>query len=610
MRSWEVIIWVAPFFLSYNVNGAPIASSLSDLIGHGAGADIVVANSCSLHRAEATHRFSDIARRAPVDKDKNKDKDKGKGKGPAPPDAPKKDQGQRPATSPSQSPATPPGQRPTTPQGQRPVTPPGRGEAYKLGECGTNKPGIVISKPAGTGSPSTSPKRPATGSPPRTPFTPTEDDDGDETDEDNLSNITPDRITGAKSMFVCTNMLMTFPAYPSSGEAVRTELWRNNIDAYNAARVNPCDNDYTLVKIPFPKHNKDRLHNRPGAAKQEEWQTEHTMDGQILKSFFQTLFEGFPATKKKPKVDPKLKRTEIPRQWRSSVGSIAATQTQCDYLQQFWEKRWPGKDNAMKYLLSQFPSKTNPTEFLFLPGRLNIKKAALFGVKPKNVVTLEKFKKMPLHQQIDELREVVLLTARIYKRLQEIEETDYMRVTDDYWVKQRGGSHADKDAPSENYAKVGLAQRWLTFMNGFVDDRTQRMAVLLEKLHYDLEQRWTVAQTYADLKREDKVELERRIQALKVHRKDKVNASKLHVKSLSRPSTPVTGNPGGGAGGQGIFAPNTPGSNQGTPMPNDGSPGVPDETPSKPAPGRPITIPIRPNPNAKPNTGSPGSPSS
>lgn len=202
------------------------------------------------------------------------------------------------------------------------------------------------------------------------------------------------------------------------------------------------------------------------------------------------------------------------------------------------------------------------------------------------------------------------LGQRIYKRLQEIEETDYMRVTDDYWVKQRGGSPADKDGPGENYTKVGLAQRWLTFINGFVDDRTQRLAVLLEKLHYDLEQRWAVAQTYADLERGEKSRLEKRMQALKVHRKDKVDASKLHIKSLSRPSTPITGKPGGGSSGQGIFAPNTPGSNQGTPMPNDGSPGVPDETPSKPAPGRPITIPTRPNPNGKPNTGNLDSPSS
>jgi hypothetical protein len=196
---------------------------------------------------------------------------------------------------------------------------------------------------------------------------------------------------------------------------------------------------------------------------------------------------------------------------------------------------------------------------------------------------------------------------RIYKRLKQTEETDYMRATDDYWVTQRGGSATDKDAPNEKYEKVGLSQRWLTFINGFVDDRTKRMAVLLEKLHYDLEQRWAVAQTYTDLKKEDKVELEKRMKALKVHSKDKVDASRLRIKSESRPSTPVTGNPGGGSGGQGIFAPKTPKPNQGTPMPNDGSPGIPDETPSKPPPGKPISIPIRPNPNAKPNTGNSGS---
>jgi hypothetical protein len=268
MRSWEVITWVAPFFLSYNVNGAPVVSSLFGPIGHGVGVDIAVTNSYSLHRAEATHRLSGIAKRTPVDK----------GKGPAPPDAPKKDQNQRPVTPPGQRPVTPPGQRPATPPGQRPVTPPGQGEAYKLGECGTNKPGLVIKKLGlGTGSPSTSPKQPAKGSPPKTPFTPKEDDDGDdEIDEDNLSNIKPGKTTGAKSMHVCPkNLLMTFPAYPGSGEAVKADIWKNNIDAYNVARVSPCDNDYKLIIISFPKHNKEGLHNRPGAAKQEEWQTEH-----------------------------------------------------------------------------------------------------------------------------------------------------------------------------------------------------------------------------------------------------------------------------------------------------------------------------------------------
>ena len=307
-----------------------------------------------------------------------------------------------------------------------------------MGECGTDKPGIVISKVAGTGSPSTSPKKPATGSPPssppRTPLTPTEDDDGDETDEDSLSNIQPDKTTGAKSMHVCKNMVMTFPAYPSSGDAVSTAKWKGQIDTYNAAKVDPCDNDYTFVKKPFPKTKTDGLHARPGAKKPEEWQTEHAMDGQILKAFFQTLFEGYPKTAKKPKIDPELPRTAIPKQWRSSVGKIPKPQTQCDYLQQFWEKRWASKDNAstyrppsittgvyslrhkltfaVKYLLSEFPGDTHyTTEFLFLPSRLNVKKSALFSVKPKNVINLTKFKKMPLHKQIDELREVVLLTA-------------------------------------------------------------------------------------------------------------------------------------------------------------------------------------------------------
>jgi hypothetical protein len=51
-------------------------------------------------------------------------------------------------------------------------------------------------------------------------------------------------------------------------------------------------------------------------------------------------------------------------------------------------------------------------ELLLLPGRLNKKKSFLFSTKKKvglNVIAVEKFGKMPFHQRINELREVVLL---------------------------------------------------------------------------------------------------------------------------------------------------------------------------------------------------------
>jgi hypothetical protein len=64
----------------------------------------------------------------------------------------------------------------------------------------------------------------------------------------------------------------------------------------------------------------------------------------------------------------------------------------------------------VKHLLSVYPGfEDHKTEMLLLPGRLNNKKAQLFGLDGHNVISTEEFSDMPFHQRIEELRELVLL---------------------------------------------------------------------------------------------------------------------------------------------------------------------------------------------------------
>jgi hypothetical protein len=61
-------------------------------------------------------------------------------------------------------------------------------------------------------------------------------------------------------------------------------------------------------------------------------------------------------------------------------------------------------------LLASYPSDQKyEAELLLLPGRLNNKKASVFSIDGDNVVSPEEFTKMPFHQKIDELREIILL---------------------------------------------------------------------------------------------------------------------------------------------------------------------------------------------------------
>lgn len=82
------------------------------------------------------------------------------------------------------------------------------------------------------------------------------------------------------------------------------------------------------------------------------------MDAQIMKRFFQDMFEDVTVTEKTKEGNEaigfkrlaKIKRTDIPTKWISSARGIADKQDQCDYLDQFWTKRWADKkENASTY---------------------------------------------------------------------------------------------------------------------------------------------------------------------------------------------------------------------------------------------------------------------
>lgn len=290
---------------------------------------------------------------------------------------------------------------------------------------------------------------------------------------DNAKDDWVPSVTGTKSMLVCgPKVNMVFPNYPSSGDVIDEKLirplWEKTMVAYNAKEKDPCKDDYTFGRLPFPKSKVDGVHPYPRRSKgklktdtSDIWQTEHVMDAQIMKRFFQDMFEDVTVTDKTKEGNEvagskrlaTIKRTDIPTQWISSAKGTAAKQDQCDYLDQFWTKRWADKGaNASMYnliadhrrclphdskeslrfgfpstasgvprivadfdgivaeLLKAYPSdKLHKIELLLLPGRLNNKKASLFSIDGHNVISTDKFEKLAFHEKVDELRELILL---------------------------------------------------------------------------------------------------------------------------------------------------------------------------------------------------------
>lgn len=194
---------------------------------------------------------------------------------------------------------------------------------------------------------------------------------------------------------------------------------------------------------------------------------------------------------------------------------------------------------------------------------------------------------------------------RIRDRLVEIEAdgpTGYMRKTDDYWYKQMVAKEDNKllkDADDEKYKSVGLAKRWVTFINDFVEDRTVRMQSLLVELHFVLETEWEDAKTYVDLPKfetqdggvmtanEFKKSFDTRMVALGKHIKDTVDTRKLKIGTTSASSTPVSSDS----------------EDRGNESSDSGLP----ETPSKPGKvqPQPILLPDRTKPKPGPSTPKP-----
>ncbi|KAJ4343362.1 hypothetical protein N0V95_006696 [Ascochyta clinopodiicola] len=589
MRPSQVIIWFGALVLHDGATGHPAALTL--FAEHNRGRVGLTAADYHLDLREEVkidQHLSDISKRAPPKK--------GTGSGRTSPtqDPPKQDKGKGKA-----DPQTP---APTKDKNKS------KGDTvYMLGECGTERPGTLIKNLDKTGK--TPARKPKTPKQPKTPKPPKSTDDGEEDDE--LDKAPSDKSSGTKRMQMCKDKVdLAFPDYPSSGDVLEKastkEKWKGKLNTYNVENENPCKNDYDFKKLPFPSTKIDGVHTPLKDVKKDYardiWQTEHVMDAQILKRFFQELFEGVD----KPTAEKaRIERTDVPTEWISSIKGKAAKQDQCDYLKQFWNTRWGGvagvdpAGNAMKYLLSEFPGEDKyANEMLLLPGRLNNKKNQLFGIKGHNVIALKKFSSMPLHQKLDELREVVLLIAylnepefrkhwkavavRIRNRLAEIEaggDDGYMRKTDDFWFRQKPDD-ALKDAADGKYKSLGIAKRWVEFINGFVDERTARMQSLLVKLHWELDTEWEDARTYVDLPKPESTKFEARMNVLDKHIQDKVDIKQLKIDSASAPSTPRPGTPE---------------------IDDNSSEEEPIDTPSKPPTKPPgANIPIRPKPTPTP----------
>ena len=441
MHALKLLFWLGLIILHQNINAFPTTFSIRPVLypqhteiqstglqqEHGAG----------LRRSRLFGRVppkqGTSAPKAPVTNPLSKPGPNNKGSN-IPPDD-KKDKGKGPA------PQTPAAQ---IPKGQT-------DKKYFLGECGFQDEGDSIRNVDRTGK--TPARKPKTINALKTPKAPKAKNKPANADDDWAPPV-----TGTKSMLVCgPRVNMNFPNYPSSGDVTATthrEKYEKIMVAYNAKVIDPCKDDYTFGKLPFPKSKEDGVYSyhkkSEGTTKKDDadiWQTEHVMDAQILKRFFQDMFEDVTVTDRTREVNEvtgskrlaTIKRTDIPAQWVSSAKGTATKQDQCDYLDQFWTKRWANKGaNASTYnrapstghavpkiskdrsvanqtiivaeLLGVYPSDNHhEVELLLLPGRLNNKKASLFSVDGHNVISTEKFAKLSFHEKVDELRELILL---------------------------------------------------------------------------------------------------------------------------------------------------------------------------------------------------------
>ena len=261
---------------------------------------------------------------------------------------------------------TPPDDKKDKGKGPVPQTPAAKpkgqtDKVYSLGKCGHRAAGESIKNVDKTGkSPA---RKPKTVNALKTPRAQKAKNKPAKADDDWIQPV-----SGTKDMPVCGNQVkMVFPNYPSSGDVIETinrAKWEKTMAAYNAKVIDPCKNDYTFGKLPFPKTKSDQVYSypkvtdKPGTNTKDAWQTEHVMDAQVMKRFFQDMFEDVTVTEGTKEGNEaigskrlaRIQGTDIPTKWISSARGIADKQDQCDYLEQFWTKRWADKkENASMY---------------------------------------------------------------------------------------------------------------------------------------------------------------------------------------------------------------------------------------------------------------------
>jgi hypothetical protein len=168
-----------------------------------------------------------------------------------------------------------------------------------------------------------------------------------------------DPASARKQMRMCfDNVLLAFPKYPSSGTIIGNydKTWREKGigNAYNAVNPNPCRNNYAFGVVKgFPTQKQDGdLFNPKG---KDAWQTEHVMNGQIMKRFLMDMFE-----KQLDNGSPIIATNKIPEAWIPSTKGLRKgngkqkQQTTCDYLEQFWTKRWDPVINKQEVNASEY----------------------------------------------------------------------------------------------------------------------------------------------------------------------------------------------------------------------------------------------------------------
>lgn len=166
--------------------------------------------------------------------------------------------------------------------------------------------------------------------------------------------------------------------------------------AYGTTKPDPCDDDYNLKVVTYPTVPGQGLIN-------ENWDTEHVMDAQIIQQFFDYLNANLPTS-------------SMPATWwsrDSQTNKIGHFQVQraSRYMRDFWEdRRGSGGLTATDYLLEVYPGTHQYTGELTLLGHgINRKKESIFDHRGGSCIGSSTWRAQDYWGKVDKLRECVLL---------------------------------------------------------------------------------------------------------------------------------------------------------------------------------------------------------